>query len=155
MKRANYGSKLEQWKAMQESGCHVATSQRPDVPMLRRSNVATLGQPIQKSTIKNVATPQRRDAPTSRCLNVATLQRRYVSSRSAPHHLKYEWLRNQGIGRRTNEGTEFQSRVTQASKKCPGFVLFLIFVGYYNDVFNIKHCEFLIQYVLDLYLGFC
>ena len=25
-----------------------------------------------------------------------TSQRRDVSSRSAPHHLKYEWLRNQG-----------------------------------------------------------
>ena len=76
----------------------------------------------------------RRDVPTSRRwvnnAKVATLQRRDVSSRSAPHHLKYEWLRNQGIGRRTNEGTEFQSRVTQTSKKCPGFVLFLIFVGY-------------------------
>ena len=47
---------------------------------------------------------------TSRRLHVATLQRRDVSSRSAPYHLKYEWFRNQGIGRRTNEGTEFQSR---------------------------------------------
>ena len=35
VKRANYGNKLEQWRAMQESGCHVAT----------------LGQPMQKSTI--------------------------------------------------------------------------------------------------------
>ena len=42
--------------------------------------------------------------------HVATLQRRNVSSRSAPYHLKYEWFRNQGIGWRTNEGTEFQSR---------------------------------------------
>ena len=62
VKRANYGNKLEQWRAMQESGCHVATSQRRDVSTSRRfhvatfprrdvSNVATLGQPIQKSTI--------------------------------------------------------------------------------------------------------
>ena len=80
----------------------------------RRPHVATLGQLIQKSTIKNVTTLQRRD----------------VSTRSAPHHLKHQWFRNRGIGRRTNEGTEFQSRVTQTSKKCPGFVLFLIFVGY-------------------------
>ena len=50
VKRANCGSKLEQWRAMQESGC----------------NVATLGQPIQKSTIKNVTTSQRRDVATSR-----------------------------------------------------------------------------------------
>ena len=33
---------------------------------------------------------------TSRRLHVATLQRRDVSSRSAPYHLKYEWFRNQG-----------------------------------------------------------
>ena len=77
VKRANCGSKLEQWRVMQESGCHVAT----------------LGQPIQKSTIKNVMTSQCRD----------------VSTRSVPHHLKHQWFRNQGIGRRTNEGTEFQS----------------------------------------------
>ena len=94
MKRANYGNKLEQWRAMQESGCHIATS------------------------------------PTSRRLNVATSQRRDVSSRSAPHHLKYKWLRNREVRRRTNEGTEFKSRVTQTLKECPGFVLFLIFVGY-------------------------
>ena len=30
VKRANFGSKLEQWKAMHESGC-VVTSQRRDV----------------------------------------------------------------------------------------------------------------------------
>ena len=59
----------------------------------RRSNVATLGQPIQKSTIRNVVTSQRRD----------------VSTGSAPHHLKHQWFRIEGIGRRTNEGTEFQS----------------------------------------------
>ena len=34
---------------------------------------------------------------TSRRLHVATLQRRDVSSRSAPYHLKYKWFRNQGI----------------------------------------------------------
>ena len=79
-------------------------------------------------------TSRRPHVATSPChdvgSDVATLQRRDVSSRSAPYHLKYEWLRNRGIGRRTNEGTEFQSRVTQTSRKCPGFVLFLI-VGYF------------------------
>ena len=65
--------------------------------------------------------------------HVATLQRRDVSSRSAPYHLKYEWFRNQGIERRTNEGTEFKSRVTQTSRKCPGFVLFFI-VWLFSDI---------------------
>ena len=40
---------------------------------------------------------------TSRRLHVATLQRRDVSSRSAPYHLKYEWFRNQGIEREAYE----------------------------------------------------
>ena len=68
VKGANCGSKLEQW---QESGYHVATSQRRDIPTSRRPNVATLGQPMQKSTIKkmsrrlSVATSQSRDIATS------------------------------------------------------------------------------------------
>ena len=106
---------------------------RRDVPTSRRfqrrdvgSTNAEVNNLKRTSRRLNVATPQRRDASTSRRLNVATPQRRDVSLRSAPHHLKYEWLRNQGRGRRTNEGTEFQSRVTQTSKKCPGFVLFLV-----------------------------
>ena len=41
VKRANFGSKLEQWKAMHEYGWSVTTSPRRDVP-----NVATLGQPL-------------------------------------------------------------------------------------------------------------
>ena len=37
---------------------------------------------MKKSTSRNVATSQRRDVN--------------VSSRSASHHLKYEWLKNRG-----------------------------------------------------------
>ena len=48
------------------------------------------------STNTEVNNLKRRDALTSRHLNVATLQRHDVSLRSAPHHLKYEWLRNRG-----------------------------------------------------------
>ena len=101
----------KQWGAKQESGCHVATFQRHDVPTSRRW--------VNNAEVNN---QKRRDAPTSRRLNVGT--------GSAYHHLKHEWFGIWGMGRRTNEGTEFQSRVTQTSKKCPGFVLFLIFVGY-------------------------
>ena len=36
VKRANFGSKLEQWKAMHEIGWSVATFQRCDVPTSRR-----------------------------------------------------------------------------------------------------------------------
>ena len=109
----------KQWGAKQESGCHVATFQRHDIPTSRHPHVATsprrdVGSTMQKSTIRNVMTLQRRDVGTG----------------SAHHHLKHEWFGIRGIGRHTNEGTEFQSRVTQTSKKCPGFVLFLIFVGY-------------------------
>ena len=64
----------------------------------------------------NVATSPRRDVPTSRrwvnqyrSQQSETSQRRDVSTGSAPHHLKHQWFRMRGIGRRTNEGTEFQS----------------------------------------------
>ena len=60
----------------------------------------------------------RRDVPTSRHPHVAL------------HHLKHEWFGKKGIERRTNEGTKPHSIVTQTSKKCLIFVLFLIFVGY-------------------------
>ena len=65
--------------------------------------------------------------------HVAMSPRRDVSLRSAPYHLKYEWFRNQGIERSTNEGTEFQSRVTQTSRKCSGFVLSFI-VWLFSDI---------------------
>ena len=121
---------LEQWRTKQGSDCHVATSQRRDAPTSRHG--------VNNAEVNKW---KRRDIPTSRRLNVATLQRHDVSSRSAPHHLKYEWLRNQGIGRRTNEGTEFQSSVTQTSR---------------NDVFNTKHFVlfFIFGYFFILYTGF-
>ena len=112
------GSKARKWLS------------RRDVPTSRRPHVTTFQHHDVGSTNAEVNNLKRRDASTSRRLNVVTLQRRDVNSRSAPQHLKYEWLINKGIERRTNGGTEFQSRVTQSSKKCPGFVLFLILVGY-------------------------
>ena len=36
VKRKNCGSKLKQWRAIQESGCNVATSPHRDVPTSRR-----------------------------------------------------------------------------------------------------------------------
>ena len=62
---------------------------------------------------------------TSRRLHVATSARDLH-----PSILKYGWLRNRGMGRRTRKGTEFQSRSTETSTKCPGFGPFLI-VRYY------------------------
>ena len=99
---------LEQWGAKQEGGCHVATFPRRDIPTSRRW--------VNNAKVNN---QKRRDVPMSRRLNVAMLQRRDVSTGSALHHLKHEWLGMKGIGRCTNEGREFQSRVTQTSKKCP------------------------------------
>ena len=73
-----------------------------------------------------------------------------------PSILKYEWLRNRGIGRRTRKGTEFQSRLIETSRKCPGFVLFLI-VRYYfrheDDVFDTRHLDLFFHDVLDFFLG--
>ena len=106
----------------------TVTSRRPNVATspCRESQHHDVESTMQKSTSKNVVTSQRRYVAMSRRLNVATMQRRDISSRSAPYQFKYEWIRNGGIGRRTNEGTKFQSRVTQTSRKCPRFVLFLI-----------------------------
>ena len=58
---------------------------------------------------------------TSRRGNVATSARDLH-----PSILKYGWLRNRGIERRTNKGTEFQSILTSTSRKYSGFVVFLI-----------------------------
>ena len=64
---------LEQWGPRQGSGCHVATSQRHDVPHVATSQRHDVESTMQKSIIGNVATSQRRDVSTSRRLNVATL----------------------------------------------------------------------------------
>ena len=70
---------------------------------------------------------------TSRRPHVATSPRRDVSSRSEPYHLKYGWLRLQGGYREAYEERHgFQSRVTQTSRECPGFVPLFIFL----DIFG-------------------
>ena len=55
LKRADFGSNLEQWKAKYEGGWSVATFKRRDVPTSCRLNVVTLGQPIQQSTRRDVS----------------------------------------------------------------------------------------------------
>ena len=118
------------------SGLDAGTLERKE--QLLEAVFGAMGEKSKEVTVTsrrpNVAKPQRHDVGStmqnSTSGNVVTSQRRDVSSRSAPHHLKYEWLRNHGIGRRTSEGTKFQSRVTQTSRKCPGFVLFFI-CGYF------------------------
>ena len=62
-------------RSRQGSDCHVATSPRRDVP---RSDVTTSGQQYRSQRMG-----------TSRRHHVATSARK-----NAPHHLKYEWLRN-------------------------------------------------------------
>ena len=99
----------------------------------------------------HVATSPRRDVSTSRRLHVVTSARDLH-----PSILKYGRLGNPGIGRRTRKGTVFQSRLTQTSRKCPGFVLFLI-VRYYfrheDDVFDTRHLDLFFHNVLDFFLG--
>ena len=90
------------WSDGEQGKKVAATSRRPNVTTSPRRDVLTSRRWVNQYRSQQVK--------TSRRLNVATSQRRDASSRSAPHHLKYEWLRNQGIGRRTKEGTEFQSR---------------------------------------------
>ena len=71
LKRANFGSKLEQWKAKHESGCNVVTFQRRDVG----------------STNEKVNKQQRRDVSTSRRLNVVTSQHRDVAMSRRQHEI--------------------------------------------------------------------
>ena len=74
LKRANFGSNLEQWKAKYEGGRSVATSPRRDVPTSPRRDVPTSprwvnqynSQQAVTSRRHNVATPQRRGVATSR-----------------------------------------------------------------------------------------
>ena len=72
---------------------NVATSPRLNVATSPRRDALTSRRGVNNAEVNKW---KRRDVSTSRRLNVATLQRRDVSSRSAPHHLKYEWLINQG-----------------------------------------------------------
>ena len=76
----------------------VPTSRRSHVAMFptsRRSHVTTFPTSRRWVNQYRVNNLKRRDVSTSRRLNFATFQRRDVSSRSAPHHLKYAGLRNQ------------------------------------------------------------
>ena len=51
VKRADYGNKLEQWRAIQESDRHVATSQRRDVSTSRRLQRRDVGSTNTESTL--------------------------------------------------------------------------------------------------------
>ena len=71
VKRADFGSKLEQWKAMHESAgasrrSNVTTSPRRDVPMSRCWVNHYQSQQAVTSRRLNVATSQCRDVATSR-----------------------------------------------------------------------------------------
>ena len=93
-----------------------------DVTTSRPCQVTTSGQQCRSQQFSNVATLPHCDVITSRCHHVATSARKPAS-----HHLMYEELGNEGIGRRTTRSTEFQSRATQSSRNCSGFVPLFIF----------------------------
>ena len=63
LKRANFGSNLEQWRAKYEGGWSVAMFQRRDVPTSRRSNVATW---VNQHNSQQAVTSQSRDVSKSR-----------------------------------------------------------------------------------------
>ena len=75
----------------------------------RHSNVATSPRPDVSTSRRWVNQCRSQQSKTSRRLNVVTLQRRDVITGSAPHQLKHQCFRMEGIGRRTNKGIEFQS----------------------------------------------
>ena len=119
VKRANYEKKLEQWRAMQESGCHVATSQRRDVSTSRRWVNQYRSQQFKTSRRLNVATSQRRDVATSRRqLEICTSSFKVRMTQKRGHREAYE----QGHENPEQSDTDFE--------EVSGFVLSLIFVGY-------------------------
>ena len=75
LKRANFGSNLEQWKAKYEGGWSVVTFQRRDVPTLWRPNVATSPRRDVPTSRRWVNQYNNQQAVTSRCRNVATSAR--------------------------------------------------------------------------------
>ena len=88
----------------------------------RRSNVATSQRRDVGSTNKKIK-QQRRDVAMLRRCNVAT------STRDLPFIINSTKDPGMGgIGKRTAEGTEIQSRATPITKKSPRFVLFPIFL---------------------------
>ena len=116
--QVHWSEKSKLWKQIgaMESNARKWLPRR-DVITSRRWVNQYRSQQFKTSRRLNVAMPQRRDVATSRrqleiCTSSFKVRRAQKSG---------------AIGRRTNEGMEFQSRVTQTSKKCPGFVLFLIF----------------------------
>ena len=103
VKRADFGSKLEQWKAMHESAgasrrSNVATSPRRDVPTSRRWVNQYRSQQAETSRRLNVVTSQRRDVATSR-------RQREI----CPLSLKAPRVQNSRMGKRTVKGTEIKS----------------------------------------------
>ena len=99
------------------------TSRRPNVTTSPRRDVPTSrhwGQLTCKSTSGNVATSQRRDVATSR--------RQYKFCFLS---IKSKWRRGfGGVGRRTNEGTEFQSRSDTDFEEVPVICIVSHYFGY-------------------------
>ena len=98
VKREDVGSKLEQWKAMHESDCSVATIQCRDVPTSRRWVNQCKSQQVATSRRLNIVTSQRHDVATSR-------HQREV----CPTSLKTPRVQNSRIRKCTAKGTKIQS----------------------------------------------
>ena len=104
----------KQWGAKQESGCHVATFQRHDVPTSRRW--------VNNAEVNN---QKRRDAPTSRRLNIVTLQRRDVSTSRRRHGIctssfKARVVRNPGDGEAYERGHGIPEQSDTDFEEVPG-----------------------------------
>ena len=100
----------KQWGSEQGSDCHVATSQRRDVPKSRRLNVTTSGQQCRSQQVEtsrrlNVAMSQSRDVPTSRRqLEICTLSFKVRMAQKSGYRKAYE--RRHGIPEQSD--TDFE-----------------------------------------------
>ena len=122
VKRADFGSKLEQYKAMHESDgasrrSNVATSPRRDVPTSRRWVNHCKSQQAVTSRRLNVVTSERRDVAKSR-------RQREI----CPPSLKAPRVQNSREGGNVRpRAWKSRAAATLITKKSPRFVLFPIF----------------------------
>ena len=122
VKRANFGSKLEQWKAIHES---AGASRRSNVATFPRRDVSTSRRWVNQYNSQQAVTSRRRNVATSQRRNVVTSVRDLPSIIKSSKGSEFKW----GIGRRTNEGTEFQSSIDTDFEEVPVICI----VSYFLD----------------------
>ena len=123
------------------SGCHVATSPRRDVTKSRRR--------VNNAEVNNSATSRRH--------HVATSPRRDVISKICISAFNVRTARKLGHREAYEQRHEIPEPEDPDFEKVPGICTAFHFVRYYlgydDDVFEIRHFVLFFHDVLDLFLG--